>query len=94
MGKSPPSRQDWRPNYGKAYNKLSAAGNGRTDISFRGSPSQWGPQLERPTAETIRKISQAHKEWTAVGNDDVHLRHIQHLSDDAVIAIIDLMMLC
>ena len=42
----------------------------------------------------MRKISRAHKEWTAVGNDDVHPRHIQHLIEGAVDAIIDLMMLC
>ena len=42
---------------------------------------QWGPQLERPTIEAMRKISKAHKEWTAIGND-------------AINAIIDLMMLC
>ena len=80
--------------YGSTYSKLWAAGNGRTDIFFRGTPAQWGPQLDRPTIDTTRKISRAHKEWTAGGNDDVHPRHIQYLSDGAVDAIIDLMMLC
>ena len=48
--------------YGNTYSTLWAARNGRTDISFRRSPAQWGPQLERPSIETTWKISMAHKE--------------------------------
>lgn len=29
--------------YGRTYSKLWAAWNGRTDISLRGTPAQWGP---------------------------------------------------
>ena len=35
-----------------------------------------------------------YKEWTAVGNYVVFPRHIEHLSGEAISAIVDLMMLC
>ena len=80
--------------YADTCSKLWKARGKRTDLSFRGLPSSWGPQLDWSSRETVRMLSWAHQEWTAVGNDDVHPRHIQHLSHDAVDAIIDLMMLC
>lgn len=80
--------------YADTYGALWQAKGHRTNLSFRGPPSGRGAQLGRSSVDVVRRISKTHREWTAVGNDDVHPRHLQHWTDDAIEAIIDLMMLC